>query len=1340
MQHLLTQVIHKKLTFFWLLPAIIVLPCLLSGQSMTLSRQYVFKEMSRRYARTFFEDHLGFIWVGGTDLHRFDGYAVTPYPKEDEQGKSFSTGIVNAIIEDHLQQLWVAADKGLFRYDRERDVFIRYFADQHFWKGSVQSVYEDHNHALWIGDQQHLYVMRNPEEKDIELIQGIDVGPPYQRQTGIFAIRESKDGIIYAGSNQGLWEIKPGLPPHQLSPPQLDKTLHEFQIFAIEVDQSQRFWLGTNAGLWKFGPTSGKFESISMPDKSGQIIQSLYFDTQDHLWIGSANSGLYQLKDGQFSRYSHDPNNQNSIMANNILAVFFDRFQNLWLGTDVGISTANFGEQRFPFYQVEPGAHKYNNFVYRLMQDRSGGFWFRFLRMGLGYSKDLEEKCEILLQPESHSNIEEIKNFAQDVDGNVWVITLTNGLFKFLPGSTIPQPIDIGPEIKKSRPLSIISDRKDDRYLWVSTRIGLCRINRVTFQTDWYNPQTNLNEFDPIVALIAQDSLGRIWGKVRSNGILRLAYFDPKDEQFKADLDNPRHATSVEVKPYRNFKVLNDEKVWVIMDRGWMVINPVDFTYTTVGDTEDFPVKNVVSFIRDQNGHLWFTGGGGNSSEICRYDGKDYKCFLGKIDIENFIYQTAFLGQDGRITFGGSNGIYSFYPEEISFEKDTTKPEVVLSDFRVFNERRRLGQAYELIEHISLPYKENVFTFEFTSLHFSHVNRLKYRYRLLGFQDNWVEVTDGERLATFTSLPPGTYTFQVAAETSEGVASGPAESLNIQLTIIPPWYRTWWAYTAYGLLTLFLLFLFRRYDHRHQAAKSEARELKALNDFKSRFYTNITHEFRTPITLIQGTADQILQQPSHQLSRKISLIKRNNRRLLELVNQLLDLSMLESGTLTLKPVQADVIAFLKYLTESFHYLAGSHKIRLQFQSETDALVMDYDPARLQDIVTNLLSNAIKFTPKGGKVTVSVAAVGPLQSRQLEIGVRDTGTGITPAELPYIFDRFYQGGNVANYKNSGTGVGLALTKELVNLMRGEIKVESEPHHYTCFTVLLPITRMAAFQEYIPYPDAPPEYSERSDVPPPNGSAGENGHQPTLLIVEDNRDVIAYLSSILQNQYHIITAADGLEGAVAAIEQVPDLVISDVMMPGQDGFALCDQLKRDVRTSHIPIVLLTARADADARLMGLRLGADVYLDKPFDEAELRVQLAKLIELRIKLQQYYQRGIMDPGQQTSKFPIEDEFIQSIRRLVEEDLTQDLRIPRLAEQLNMNRVQLFRKVKALTNKSPSQLIRQIRLEHAKKLLLDPELNVADVAYKVGFSDPAFFSRSFREAFGVSPSEFREE
>lgn len=1337
MQHLLTQVIHKKLTFFWLLPAIIVLPCLLSGQSMTLSRQYVFKEMSRRYARTFFEDHLGFIWVGGTDLHRFDGYAVTPYPKEDEQGKSFSTGIVNAIIEDHLQQLWVAADKGLFRYDRERDVFIRYFADQHFWKGSVQSVYEDHNHALWIGDQQHLYVMRNPEEKDIELIQGIDVGPPYQRQTGIFAIRESKDGIIYAGSNQGLWEIKPGLPPHQLSPPQLDKTLHEFQIFAIEVDQSQRLWLGTNAGLWKFGPTSGKFESISMPDKSGQIIQSLYFDTQDHLWIGSANSGLYQLKDGQFSRYSHDPNNQNSIMANNILAVFFDRFQNLWLGTDVGISTANFDEQRFPFYQVEPGAHKYNNFVYRLMQDASGGFWFRFLRMGLGYSSGLGEECKILLQPQHHSNIEEIKSFTQDTEGNVWVITLTNGLYKFPPGSTFPQSIDLGPDIKKSIPLSIISDQKDDRYLWFSSQSKLGRIDRFSYQLDWFDPKNDLAISDYGIGPLAQDSTGNIWAKIRLNDKRKLICFNTVSGKFEAEFDNPAHPSSIDLSYATEVQVLNDEKVWLNVKNGWITVDPVSQTFQNFTLKDTLPVKSIVSFIRDTNGHLWFTGTNG---EICHYDNENILCFSGKTDIERFIRRTTSLGKDGRITFGGSNGIYSFYPEEISFEKDTTKPEVVLSDFRVFNERRRLGQAYELIEHISLPYKENVFTFEFTSLHFSHVNRLKYRYRLLGFQDNWVEVTDGERLATFTSLPPGTYLFQVEAETSEGVASGPAESLNIQLTIIPPWYRTWWAYTAYGLLTLFLLFLFRRYDHRHQAAKSEARELKALNDFKSRFYTNITHEFRTPITLIQETADQILQQPSHQLSRKISLIKRNNRRLLELVNQLLDLSMLESGTLTLKPVQADVIAFLKYLTESFHYLAGSHKIRLQFQSETDALIMDYDPARLQDIVTNLLSNAIKFTPKGGKVTVSVAAVGPLQSRQLEIGVRDTGTGITPAELPYIFDRFYQGGNVANYKNSGTGVGLALTKELVNLMRGEIKVESEPHHYTCFTVLLPITRMAAFQEDIPYPDAPPEYPERSDVPPPNGSAAENGHQPTLLIVEDNRDVIAYLSSILQNQYHIITATDGLEGAVTAIEQVPDLVISDVMMPGQDGFALCDQLKRDVRTSHIPIVLLTARADADARLMGLRLGADVYLEKPFDEAELRVQLAKLIELRIKLQQYYQRGIMDPGQQTSKFPIEDEFIQSIRRLVEEDLTQDLRIPQLAEQLNMNRVQLFRKVKALTNKSPSQLIRQIRLEHAKKLLIDPELNVADVAYKVGFSDPAFFSRSFREAFGVSPSEFREE
>jgi signal transduction histidine kinase/CheY-like chemotaxis protein len=517
-----------------------------------------------------------------------------------------------------------------------------------------------------------------------------------------------------------------------------------------------------------------------------------------------------------------------------------------------------------------------------------------------------------------------------------------------------------------------------------------------------------------------------------------------------------------------------------------------------------------------------------------------------------------------------------------------------------------------------------------------------------------------------------------------------------------------------------------------QEERNKQIQLKELNELKNRFYTNITHEFRTPLTVIMGMADNI---KGNEQEKK--LILRNSRNLLRLINQLLDLSKLEKGSLPMKMVQSDVVAFTQYLTESFFSMAEEKHIRLTFYAEEENILMDFDEEKLQYIVYNLLSNALKFTPGRGKVILHLKEEGDY----LKIKVQDTGAGIPAEQLPRIFDRFYQVEKEGpNEKPEGTGIGLAYAKELVNLLGGKIEVQSEVGKGTTFDCYLPITRKAPLHRV----ETTAVGRTRSDREPTQGATGplwDSEDRPLVLITEDNPDLVTYMQSILSPHYEIQVARNGQEGIDQALEVIPDLIISDIMMPVKDGLELCETLKANVRTSHIPIILLTAKATQDDKVKGLTYGADAYLLKPFDKKELLVRVEKLIQLRRSLQALYASGLVhsttaDNGQPDR----ENEFLVRLReRIVPEIGNADFTIPELAAAMAMSQIQVYRKLKALTGQTPSQFIRQIRLEKGKELLLDEERTVAEVAYDVGFTDPNYFSKTFHQAFGVPPGEYRK-
>jgi len=649
-----------------------------------------------------------------------------------------------------------------------------------------------------------------------------------------------------------------------------------------------------------------------------------------------------------------------------------------------------------------------------------------------------------------------------------------------------------------------------------------------------------------------------------------------------------------------------------------------------------------------------------------------------------------------------------------------------------------LEQSIEFTDAIIIPFSSNNITLEFAALHFTAPHKNRFWYYLEGAETEW-EHESSDHVASYLNLAPGTYIFRVKGANSEGVWSRHPATLKI--TVLPPWYRSWPAWIMYVLLVGGGAYTFYRYQLRTKLEHAENQRLKELDNFKSRFFTNITHEFRTPLTVILGMTEQVKKyfstRSEQDHDRSVEMIRRSGQNLLNLINQILDLAKLESGKLQLHLGKTDMVATVKYIVEAFQSFAASRLVQLHFLAETEQLEMDIDREKVQMILSNLLSNAIKFTPENGHIYIHIDQISTNGQLCCQIKVRDTGIGIPEDKIEQVFDRFYQVDNSATRPAEGTGIGLTLTRELVLLMGGRITVNSKIAAGTTFTVTLPVTtKSPAAESQAPVVSVPLPVSLQPIVTP----APENQDKPLLLIVEDNDDVREYLIGCTAGYYQIATAANGQTGIETALEIIPDLIVSDVMMPEKDGFQLCETLKNDERTSHIPLVLLTAKADVASRIEGLSRGADDYIAKPFDRTEFIIRLHNLVENRRRLQARYGHLPLPPVSEDPDLQLEDAFLQKFREVLEKHIADAaFEMPHLERALGMSRSQIFRKVKALTGQSPTLFIRSIRLHKAKELLLTTDLAISEIAYGVGFTTPSYFSTAFLEEFGKNPSDFRQ-
>ncbi len=1355
-----------------------------------------FEHISDRYnfsnnaVYSIMQDHHGFIWIATEDgLNRFDGYETVVFRNNPDDPGSLSSSWIYDVFEDSKGQIW-ASNKGINLLDQATGRFRRYMD---YGKDSltigldyIQAINEDSRGQIWFGGNRlHRLDPSGREFKSFPLLNN-----SLDNSLNIYFIHEYTQDRLWIGANQGLFSLD--FPTGQL---QIDERiglrrgpLGEDNLRGYQMDGRGNLWILDSENLLRMNAGGKGLDTVlaNIITWEGYLVErEIVEDKEGQIWVGETAAGLIRLDPitGKVKTFTHNPDDPNSIKADIGFNLLVDRQGSLWIGGINGLDylPADFfsrqseqtGPSEFRHFQIagEADLNANRRMIRSFLLSRDGSFWIGTYDGVYKYSKTPGGKLNLVdhffYDPNREQSLSwnEVRALLETGNGDIWIAT-RKGLNRIDAGTGQIERIRF-PEFDGVNGLtdqvfwSLCEDGQGN--IWIGTqKNGVIRLDPVTRESRRFlfdgkvEGSLAYNE----ILKVYQDRHGRIWVGAYGGG---LNLYNPVDDsfiRFMPDANDPGAISGDII-----WSVFQDsqDRIWVGTQNGLNQLLPAEdgkpgaWRFEHWMEEDGLGNNTVYGILEDQLGRLWLSTLEGLSC----FDPKD-GIFLNFSQEDGLSINSATPNAyfrdpaTGEMFFGGVNGYDRFQPE--SFRTDTFAPEVVISSIIRYNVKEQNGKP--IVDYFPagkssfrFSHQDDIIIFNLALLNLRNPEKNQYEYLLEGLQTNWVSLGT-DRKITFSGLGSGKYFLRVRGANHNGIKT--REELRVAVIILPPWWWTLAAQIIYALLFLAAILGIYRYQLNKKLIEQEARQLKEMDEVKSRFFTNISHEFRTPLTVISGMVTQIREQPEQWMEKGMDLIHRNSNQLLSLINQILDLRKLESGALKVNLILGNIVPFLHYLADSFTPMAQSKGLRIHFLSAVAELEMDYDPDKILQILSNLLSNAIKYTPGPGDIYLQINHRKEAEKETLIVQVRDTGKGIGPEALPYIFDRFYQVADLVSQKPQGTGIGLALTKELVALLRGTINVDSAPGKGTTFTVILPITRKALVQDGIsapipgdavaedPVPALFPQQANIAALAPKDRLEEENG-SPTLLIVEDNPDVRLYLTAFLERHYRILTAENGQQGIDLAIDQVPDLIVSDVMMPVKDGLELCDTLKNDERTSHIPIILLTAKADYDSRIRGLRKGADVYLAKPFEQEELLVRLEQLLVLREKLRDRFRNRLYTAERAAPEssmdepFEMEDAFLQKLRGEVFAHIAEeDFGIVHLQRALGISRTQLHNKIKALTAQSTTEFIRSIRLDKARELLKTTDLNVSEVGYEVGFSNPAYFSRIFTEAFGESPTNAR--
>ncbi|MBR8534044.1 response regulator [Carboxylicivirga sediminis] len=1326
-----------------------------------------------------YSDSKGFMWIGTLDgLHRYDGYSYKTY-RIDNSG--ISSNMIIAIDEDSQGNIWIGTyGKGICKLNPRTEVFTNYVDSEdkydHNITNDISALLVDSNDYIWVGnwmgasrvkmDDQMEYVLEvkpldllqedTPTDKGAKVIfedkdQNIWIGTniytyrcktPYgnlsQEDFDVFGckaddISDFENGVIAAGLNLNAIVKNETTNAHELKPINQSEAIkviyHNNTIWTGHRDGIQCLQKNNN-NIW----TSVKRISHNFSEEtlSSNIITWLTKDNLGQIWVGTRGGGVNIIspKPERFKHYRHTPH-KGSIANNLTRSIYEDSYQNLWIGTEENGVSVLPNNQNYSngFRHIRVNNTNHENRVYAIeeMPTPHSTRYKSIIWLGASYPINLvavnPQTLEPITFPGAINDIGFVFSLEVENDSTLWVGTYNNGLYRFITDKE-----------------GVIKHRQN------------------------FTPNTPSAISSFIIRSILKDSKGNIWIGT-DKGLNKI----PHNETHK---DNPviEIYTSGDDEKHLNHDYIlqimeaDNSIIWIGTMGGGLIKynenpNSGDYAFSSVTTRDGLPNNSIKSIVEDEEGNLWLASNKGLSKynpadgSIINFDKSD------GLQENEFSEIVGLKRQNGELVFGGINGFNTFYSKQ--FDIDKTEPKLFFTDFLILNQEVNSGdtignkiilnEEIEYTKEIELDYKHNSFSIGFVGVHYNAPQKHNYRYMLEGFDKEWYKASPEYRIAKYTNIPDGTYTFKVMGSNSDNIWS--SQPIEIKIRINPPLYRSNKAFALYtlllGLLAFFTYKIAKTVSQRKRdllLANVEKNKVEEISKAKLQFFTNISHEFRTPLSLISAPLEQLItggkQMPEDKQEYNLKVIKHNAGLMMRLVNQLLDFRKLDQNKLRLKPSKQNINDFLENIFSAFELLAKQRNINYQYKSITSMTDIWIDVEKMEKVVYNILSNAFKFTPDCGQIILKADI--NTDKKLYTISVSDTGSGIQANESEHIFERYYQSSGKSNV--GGTGIGLALSKGIVDLHKGKIGFKANNPQGTIFFVEIKagnehLPQEALTSEQLSQQILMPEYETMQktiDIEEVN-SAQTSQHK--LLIVEDNYELRKQLKDIFRSEYLVIEADNGKIGIEQCIQQQPDIIISDVMMPEMDGIEMCKHIKQDEATSHIPVLLLTAKNTDDTRVDGYEIGADGYLAKPFNINVLKARLKSLMDNREKMRLRFQKDIEINPEIISNTPADTRFLEKILTKIEENLSEsEYSVEQLAEDYGVSRIYLNRKIKALTGETTNQFMRNIRLKHAAELLKQNKLNISEVTWKVGYNDLRTFRKRFKEKFGMSPSEYAKQ
>ncbi len=1115
------------------------------------------------------------------------------------------------------------------------------------------------------------------------------------------------------------------------------------KVNSVYVDKTGKIWCATDAGVFLFNPTDNSFKEILKIHSSNnpnEFIECRWLtgDDDENIWVTTGGNQIVIINSFNFKTEFIENNVEKNVSLRNLFSgrIFKDKAGSVWITNwQQGVLVYHSKSKKFKtFIPNQPGGKNFSNNSVTAIAVDDKIVWAGTSGNGL-YKHQINSNSFINYKiVAGNANIADNKIYAvfPGRDKKIWVGTET-GLYLFNGAGGFKKILFKNSPINMGKIKSIKEDKNGN--LLVATNDILISFNPISNSTEYYKvkpPQTfvflNLNIDDILI-----DKNDDVWVSTWE-GVGKLNKETKEIEIFKDQ-----------------FKVAEENHYWTLFEDhngqiwagsqsgGLKKFDKRTKTFISFRTEDGLPSNNIRSIMEDDEGNLWL----GTERGMTKFNRNTFYNFSmndglpGNQFNPDAVWKTA----DREIYFGTNGGMFSFYPG--AFLQNKYVPPVAITSFKIFNKELANNFDIAFADEITLEYFQNSFTLQIAALNYIDSKSNQYKYKIEDFDDDWT-LLGTKREITYTNLSPGKYLLEVQASNNDGVWN--EKGIELGIIILPPWYRTWWAYMFYIFAVVGLYISARKFELNKIKMKNElklkhleAEKLKETDKIKSNFFANISHEFRTPLTLIIEPVENLLRNVKDGKTKKIlEIIERNSKRLLDLINQLLDLSKLESGGMQLKVVKADFIPFFKGIVMSFESLAAVKKINLELKCPYDFLEIYFDPDKTEKIITNLIANAFKFSNEGGIVSVELEA----GDEFIRYAVADKGMGIAEENLHKIFDRFYQVDNNFTKEGEGSGIGLALTKELVTVHKGIITVESELGKGSKFTVRIPVSKTFYSTDEISEAAMPQIHSVLlPEIEIDKSFENEiNKNKQTILLVEDNIDMRNYIRGILIENFQVIECLNGEEGLTTARELIPDLILSDVMMPKMDGKELCANIKNDELTSHIPVILLTAKAGEESIIEGLETGADDYILKPFSTRELLVRIKNQIKVRATIRQKIIDSFSIQPVATEKITglskPDKTFIEKVTKIVEMNFKNpEFNIEEFSRGIGMSASQLRRKMNALFGKAPNEFIRTFRLNKAAKLITEEGLNISDAAFGSGFNSLSYFSKCFLEEFGKNPS-----